>query len=113
MEYINPKNCPECGKPVSQEYSNRMNCGVCMNMNCKRKVHLRCLLGKNVDKLICPACGSNEIAYCDEPDVDINKDIAENTNIRGGRKLRKLRKSRKSRKSRKHRKTKKHRKYRK
>ena len=111
MEYINPKNCPECGKPVSQEYSNRMNCGVCMN--CKRKVHLRCLLRKNVDKLICPACGSNEIAYCDEPDVDINKDIvAADPSRKGGKRI-KYRKSRKSRKSRKHRKTKKHRKYRK
>ena len=109
MEY--PNNCSVCDKPVSQEYSNRMNCGVCMN--CKRKVHLRCLLGKNVDKLICPACGSNEIAYCDEPDVDINKDIvAADPSRKGGKRI-KYRKSRKSRKSRKHRKTKKHRKYRK
>jgi hypothetical protein len=79
-------------------------------MDCGRKVHLKCLFKNNVDKLICPVCGSNKIAYCDEPDVDINKAIAENTNIRGGRKSRKHRKSRKSRKSRKHRKTKKHRK---
>lgn len=111
MEDNRPKNCPECGEPVSQEYSNRMNCGVCMK--CKRKVHLRCLLGKNVDKLICPACGSNEIAYCDEPDVDINKDIvAADPSRKGGKRI-KYKKSRKSRKSRKHRKTKKHRKYRK
>ena len=52
MEDNNPKNCPLCLAPVSQEYSNRMNCGVCMNINCKRKVHLRCLLDKNVDILI-------------------------------------------------------------
>lgn len=55
------------------------------------------------DILTCPVCNGDSIAYCFEPDIDVNEDIkqavAENPMRKGGRRLRRQRKSRKTRKN--------------
>ena len=125
-------DCPICFEEVKT--SNPMNCYQCMT--CHQKIHGMCELKWNTDRtdripkdsrllsddiLICPICKGNSIAFCNDIETDMNRQIkdavAENPDRRGGKiskqkshkfskKTRKSRKTKKTRKTRKTRKSK-------
>jgi hypothetical protein len=113
-------DCPICFETVNVK--NKMNCYECMT--CHQKIHGMCELEWNHnqkkdnrvlrdDILICPVCRGDSIAYCYEPDIDINEDmkreVSNNPNKRGGilgsilRRSKRSRRTRRSKKSRRYR----------
>ncbi len=73
-------DCPICFEPVNVKEI--MNCYECMT--CHQKMHGMCEITWNHnqkkedrflrdDILICPVCKGDSIAYCDEPEEDVNK----------------------------------------
>ena len=91
-----PNKCPICLNHVAPEPG--MNCYECMT--CKYRVHGSCWFTQNtaqkqVDRYLrddlvkCLNCGGNNIAYCNDPTVDLNASIKDalkvNPDRRGGK----------------------------
>jgi hypothetical protein len=99
--------CWYCNKDA-----NGIACLTCMNTSCSQLMHPQCAY-KNQDPeasgkvLICPRCSGNNIAYCREPNEDINEDAKKVLGVGGRRKYKKHKKTKKHRKHRKYGKTKK------
>jgi hypothetical protein len=102
---IGKDDCPICREKNID--TRNLQCYICMT--CKQKIHSLCELTWNTERkltnrllkddiLLCPICIGDSIAYCSQPDIDINEDIKiavrQNPNRRGGKinKYKKIRK---------------------